>query len=181
MEAAALPFSNIVYEGVPLADCSTLVRGDVLCSMVRRLDEGWLNSSAAFADAIAGEDCKGRLRGQNMASYDWLRDGKRVACKSAQLGWKAGTERWALLYCSIKLDACDELLLTVYTPEGMHLFRHDGRAGLSTNGKATAATGKNIVFVGPVHEPDWRKSLGEILKKMEAKGCTRLAFVKWTR
>ena len=42
-------------------------------------------------------------------------------------------------------------------------------------GKRTAATGKQIVFVGPSNEPDWRVALGEILDKMEAKGCRRLA------
>ena len=59
----------------------------------------------------------------------------------------------------------------------MHLFQHDGRAGLSTAGKSTAAMGKQINFYGPKHEPDWRVALGEILEKVEAKGCRRLAFV----
>ena len=61
----------------------------------------------------------------------------------------------------------------------MHLFRHDGRAGLSTNGKSTAATGKQIVFFGPSNERDWRVALREILEKVEAKGCRRLALVPW--
>ena len=76
-------------------------------------------------------------------------------------------------------SAFDELLLAAYTPEGVHLFRHDRRVGLTTNGKSTAATGKVIQFVGPKHEPDWRVALREILDKMEAKGCRRRAFVQW--
>ena len=60
-----------------------------------------------------------------------------------------------------------------------HLFRHDRRAGLSTSGKRTAATGKEINFVGPSNEPDWRVALREILEKVEAKGCRRRAFVQW--
>ena len=84
-----------------------------------------------------------------------------------------------LQFQAVKPDACDELLLAAYTPEGVHLFQHDRRAGLSTHGKSTAATGKQIVFYGPKHEPDWRVALGEILEKVKAKGCRRLALVPW--
>ena len=99
-------------------------------------------------------------------------------------GWRARARSWygmtwKLQFSTVKLDACDELLLAAYTPEGVHLFRHDGMAGLSTAGKSTAATGKQIVFVGPRNEPDWRVALREILEKMEAKGCRRRACVQW--
>ena len=114
-----------------------------------------------------------------MAAYDWQRDGRRVACKGAQLKWNGGNQRWELKFSAVKLDACDELLLAAYTPEGVHLFQHDRRAGLSTNGKSTAATGKLITFYGPRNEPDWRVALPEILEKVEAKGCRRRAFVQW--
>ena len=75
--------------------------------------------------------------------------------------------------------AFDELLLAVYTPEGVHLFRHDGRSGVTTSGVSTAATGKSIQFVGPKYESDWRVALGEIRGKMQEKGCRPLAFVPW--
>ena len=102
-----------------------------------------------------------------------------MACKSAQLTWDDSRQYWVLQFRAIKPDACDELLLAAYTPEGVHLFQHDGRAGLSTNGKSTAATGKQVTFYGPKHEPDWRVALGEILEKAVAKGCRRRAFVQW--
>ena len=114
-----------------------------------------------------------------MAVYSYQRDGRRVACKSAQLKWNDSDNRWMLQFTTIKLDACDELLLAAYTPEGVHLFSHDGRAGLSTAGKRTAATGKVIKFSGPSNERDWRVALGAILEKVEAKGCRRRAFVPW--
>ena len=114
-----------------------------------------------------------------MAAYDWQRDGRRVACKSAQLKWNDDSERWMLLFQAVKPEACDELLLAAYTPEGVHLFQHHGRAGLGTAGKSTAATGKQIFFVGPKHERDWHAALPEILGKMEAKGCRPRAFVPW--
>ena len=114
-----------------------------------------------------------------MAAYSYQRDGRRVACKSAQLTWDDSNQRWKLQFRAIKPEACDELLLAAYTPEGVHLFQHDGRAGLSTNGKSTATTGKLIQFYGPSNEPDWRVALPEILEKVKAKGCRRLALVPW--
>ena len=171
---------------MPLAECGGAARGDVLGAVVRRLDAGWVHPGAAFEDAVAGENVNVKRRGQNMAAYDWRRDGRRVACKGAQLKWNAHDERWMLQFQNVKLAApgeaeaaFDELQLAAYTPEGVHLFRHDLRAGVSTVGKATAATGRQIAFVGPQHEASWHVALAAILEKMEAKGCRRLAFVPW--
>ena len=166
------------FAGAPLASHDAVTRGKVLTGYARRCDADE-HPGAVIEDAVAGEDVDGKKRG-HQAAYSYQRDGRRVACKSAQLKWAAGSDnRWMLQFTAIKLDACDELLLAAYTPEGVHLFRHDRRAGLSTNGKSTAATGKEITFYGPKHEPDWRVALREILEKVVAKGCRRLAFVPW--
>jgi len=181
-----LPLSASAFEGVPLVDCSGTLRGGVLSRLVRRLDEGWLHADATFEEAVAGEDVDGKRRGQNSAAYDWQRDGRRVACKSAGLRWNRGNECWMLQFSAVKLAtaggrdaAFDELLLAAYTPEGVHLLRHDGLVGVGTSGVSTAATGKSITFIGPSHEPDWRVALGEIRDKMQDKGCRPLAFVPW--
>ena len=166
------------FAGAPLASHDAVTRGKVLTGYARRCDADE-HPGAVIEDAVAGERVDGRRRAQNMAAYDWQRDGRRVACKSAQLIWNDSNQYWVLLFRDVKLDACDELLLAAYTPEGVHLFQHDGRAGLSTNGKSTAATGKQVKFYGPKHEPDWRAALPVVLEKMEAKGCTRLACVPW--
>jgi len=167
-ELACRTVTASTFVGVPLALHSPVSRAKVLTDFARRCD-AYRHPDAALKDAVAGQDLNGRRRGQHMASYDWLRDGKRVACKSAQLAWKARDNLWALHFRGVKLDAYDELLLAAYTPTGVHLFRHDGRAGLSTNGKATEATGKNIVFLGPRHELDWCISLAAILDKLNAR------------
>ena len=65
------------------------------------------------------------------------------------------------------------------TPEGVHIFRHDLQAGVSTNGKANAAGGYKIRFYGRRQQTDWRVSLEAILDKMERSGCTRLALVEF--
>ena len=65
------------------------------------------------------------------------------------------------------------------TPEGVHIFRHDLRAGVSTSGRANAAGGYKIRFYGLRQQMDWRISLEAILSKMEGAGCMRLAVVEF--
>ena len=180
-----LPMSASVFEGVPLTDCGAKARGDVLGRLVRRLDEGWLHKGAIFEEPVAGRSVDGKRRAHNQVQYGWQRDGRRVACKSAGLVWSR-TNGWQLGYTNVKLpvvgerdSAFDELLLAAYTPEGVHVHRHDLRSGLSTCGKSTAAAGQQIKFYGPKYESNWHISLGEILAKMEDKGCKPLAFVPW--
>ena len=173
------------FEGAPLSTHDSKTRGAVLTAFARRCDEE-LHPGVVFEEAVAGTRVDGKRRGQDKAVYDWQRDGRRVACKSAGLKWNRDKEYWTLQFRNVKLAtagerdaAFDELLLAAYTPEGVHVFRHDLRAGVSTTGKSMAATGKEVNFYGPSHEPDWRVALGEILGKVEAKGCRPLAFVPW--
>ena len=155
------------FAGAPLSVLDGATRGRVLTDFARRCDAD-LHPGAKIEDAVAGE-CASKVasgerkrRAQHMAEYDWQRDGKRVACKSAQLTWDGGMRFWKLLFSKVKLEtserpaAFDELLLAAYTPEGVHLFRHDGRAGVSTHGENTHATGQRIQFVGRKGETDWR-------------------------
>ena len=133
---------------------------------------------------MAGVTAGGARRAVHQAEYGWRRDGRRVACKSAQLIWDVGGERWRLLFANIKRDAFDELLLAAYTPEGVYLFRHDERraaAASTAAGRAAppARGSKQIAFAGPREQADWRHALDSMLTKMEAKGWRRLAFVPW--
>ena len=173
------------FAGAPLASHAAATRGKVLTEFAHCC-EPELHPGAVLEETVAGERVDVTRRGPNSAAYDWQRDGRRVACESAQLVWKSDAERWKLLFDNVRLAtvggsdaAFDELLLAAYTPEGVHLFRHDLRAGVGTAGVSTAATGKEITFAGPMHEPDWRVALDEILGKMKARGCRRLALVPW--
>ena len=181
-----MPMSASAYEGVPLIDCGAKARSDVLSRLVRRLDEGWLHDGATFAEPVAGQSVDGRRRAPNQVGYQWQRDGRRVACKSAALNWAPREQRWELRFFNVKLSvvggrdaAFDELLLVAYTPRGVHVLRHDLKAGVSTNGKKTAVLGQQIAFYGPKYEMDWPVALGEILGKMEERGCKPLACVPW--
>ena len=171
------------YAGVPLAEDAGLPRARVLTALTRQLDAE-MHPGAVIEDAEAGTCVDGSRRGQNQAPYDWQRDGRRVTCKSAQLIWDASKRYWKLQFKNVKLGfegeepAFDELLLVAYTPRGLYVHRHGGRLGVSTSGKATAATGSQIAVYGPVDEPEWSAALDDaVLPKLEEGGCKRLAFV----
>ena len=107
-----------------------------------------------------------------------------MACKSAQLVREASGRYWKLPFIRVKLGgegteaAFDELLLAAYTPRGIYLHRHDGRLGVTTSGKATAATGSRINVCGSYDEADWASALDEaVLPKLDKRGCDCLAFI----
>ena len=152
-------------------------------SAIRELDQK-MHPDATFADAIAGERVDGSRRAQSQATYDWQRDGVRVACKSGGMGWDDSNERWRFLFQKLKPAGAggsyDELLLAAYTPKGLYVYRHDGRLSLTKAGISTAATGKMIQIYGPSNEPSWQSALdGTILPKLDA-NCERVAQIEWS-
>ena len=112
------------FANLPLAEMPGAPRGRLLTTLAREVDAA-LHPGALFEEAEAGRDVNGKRRGQNMAPYDWQRDGQRVACKSSQLVWDTSRRRWKLQFKNVKLGgegteaAFDELLLAAYTPRGI--------------------------------------------------------------
>ncbi|CAE8613489.1 unnamed protein product [Polarella glacialis] len=167
------------YKGLPLADFSGQVRGTILKSFARQQDQK-LNPGVEFQDAMAGLCVNGVQRGQSMAKYDWLRDGVRVKFKSSQLAWE--TDHWRVQFACVKINRenpdlpyFDDLLLAVYAPLGIFLYRHDLKLGLSTDGIRTDIYGCKIQVNGPCRAP-WPEALDVILEKMDGSGCTCLGF-----
>merc|ERR1712039_346967 len=118
------------YKGVPLMEKSPAARGLILQSLVRVVD-GLVHMNAHIVDATAGRCINGRARGARRAEYDWIRDGSRIECKSAQLSFDAKKRHWLFGFLNIKLGPCDtsaqstfdELLLALYTPRGVYIYR----------------------------------------------------------
>ena len=174
-------FTQKTYLGVPLADEDVVTRGRVLTTLAKALD------AERHPDAVLEEAGADERRGRSSVPYDWRRDGLRVACKSTQLMWLAGHRYryWKLQFTDVKLGggqgheaAFDELLLAVYTPVGIYLYLHDGRLGVSSNGRSTAAAGRSLQVYGPAGEEDWEVALRDsLLPKFDESGCERLAFV----
>ncbi|CAE8613490.1 unnamed protein product [Polarella glacialis] len=168
------------YKGLPLADFSEAVRGTIFKSFARQQDQK-LNPGAAIQDANAGLCVNGRQRSRGMAEYNWLRDGVRVQFKSSQIQWNL--DHWRVRFANVKLNRehpalslFDELLVALYTPRGIYMYRHDLTLGVSTNGIMTNITGSDIVVSGPRGVTSWSGALDVILQKMDGSGCTCLGF-----
>ncbi|CAE8587410.1 unnamed protein product [Polarella glacialis] len=150
----------------------------ILESFVRQQDQK-LNPGADFQVANAGLCVNGQQRSRGMAEYDWLRDGVRVQLKSSQLGWDR--DCWCVKFYTVKLNwenpdlpCFDDLLLALYTPRGIYMYRHDLTLGVSTCGIMTNITGSQIVVSGPRGVNSWSEALDVILQKLDGSGCTRL-------
>lgn len=171
-------------------------RGALLTAMVREVD-GWLHAPAAIDDPLPGVRVDGRRRGAHQAAYSWRRDAVRVACKSAQFKWDRSNRCWELRFSNVKLGYTgsrprgsalaaprefDELLLAVYTPRALYIYRHDLLLGVTPAGKRTAVHGHDIKLCGPRGQTEWARALDDaVLPKLDASGCTRLAVVEWPR
>ena len=183
------------YCGVPLADCSAAVRASVLSSLVRAVDTS-LHPNASVDDPVPGIRVDGRRRGMHQAAYSWRRDASRVACKGAQLKWDKSNRMWELRFSNIKLGYAgsrpkngaavarprdfDELLLALYTPRGVLVYRHDLLLGVTPAGKRTASSGHVIKLCGPRGQEDWERALQEtLLPALDRSGCECVAEVRW--
>eukprot|EP00933_Yihiella_yeosuensis_P027355 TRINITY_DN21239_c0_g1_i1.p1 TRINITY_DN21239_c0_g1~~TRINITY_DN21239_c0_g1_i1.p1 ORF type:complete len:401 (-),score=32.88 TRINITY_DN21239_c0_g1_i1:33-1235(-) len=163
-----------VYNRVPLASLSNSARGHRIEELVFEVDK-ILHPEAAF------KRCEYR------ASFDWLKGDIRVECKHGKLFWDKSNQTWICNFTRIKQafpgirsKSCfDELLLALYSPCGVHLFKHNGTFAITKVGSKTSVSGMNVRVYGPSKQQDVRIALGAILQKLEAGGCTALAFISW--
>lgn len=175
-----------VFEQCPLSDLSPATRALRIQELVRCVD-AVLKPHVPITSAIAGL-CRSSLRrrGSHQAEYDWCRGGVRVECKSARLRYEPVGRRWGAHFNNIKFSRSpefvsqfDELLLGLYTPQGIYIYRHDSEFGLASQGIATAGLGYTIQVYGPTGVMDWKCALDSILHKFDGSGCQRIAFVQW--
>lgn len=168
------------YSRTPLAEGSTAMRGLRIEAVARRVDK-MLNPGARADEGneqVWGHDS---TKGGPARRCDWIRDGQRIECKSAQLSWDGRS--WKFAFQHVKLggvieSSFDELLLGLYTPAGLYIYKHDLKLGVSSAGLRTATYGCVIKLAGPHAESDWQKSLAAILEKLDG-CCDRLALIEW--
>ena len=171
-------FGRQFYHRKPFSSMSPPLRGLRLQRVVLEIDK-FLHSRSFFEHFCSEHTCSGSMRGQHNASVDWIRDGKRVEVKSAQLSFNKSCQKWLCEFSSIKHDRFDELLLAIYSPRGLDVFKHDGVFALSTRGIATETSGKCIYVGAPSGELDPICALQFIEAKLEANNCPRIARIFW--
>lgn len=174
------------YNQVPLSNQSGTARGLAIQQIVRVVDQ-IIHPVANIHDAVGSVDVNGRSLNAYNAAYDWLRDGSRVECKSAQLHWDKSRHSWSARFHNVKLgvngqqdeQAFDELILALHTPRGIFIHRHDLSFGVASNGVNTVTHGYSINVSGPSNEHDWSVALDAILGKFKITGCELLAVILW--
>ena len=177
--------SAAIYEGVPLNQRGSNSRGALLSRLVRAIDMEELHPHAAFEDAPTSFS-KWEVESR------WRRDGKRVVCRASKLHFEKDVGRWRLSFHGVNVgekwsggndddESGVELLLAIYCPNGVYVYKHDLQTGLSRTGKAQSVKGSTIKLQGRRGTLDWREALEEeMLPRLDqSAGCERLAFVEW--
>ena len=99
-----------------------------------------------------------------------------------------GSRRWKCSFSNIKCASCgvrdhdlfDELWLAIYSPLGIHIFRHPGgQVRFSLTGLQEQGFGQQMQVYSSQNVLDVREALNNILKKMEEWDCQPLATILW--
>eukprot|EP00933_Yihiella_yeosuensis_P043411 TRINITY_DN38198_c0_g1_i1.p1 TRINITY_DN38198_c0_g1~~TRINITY_DN38198_c0_g1_i1.p1 ORF type:complete len:401 (-),score=42.31 TRINITY_DN38198_c0_g1_i1:196-1398(-) len=169
------------FKEIPLRDMSGTQRGLIIQDLVQSID-GVLNPNATIDQPKPGRSCSGRLRPAQCRAYDWLRDGLKVECKSGMLIFVRSARQWKVQFQSVKFSQCvfDDLLLALYTPRGIYVYRHDLSFGLGATGLQDKIEGSQIQVYAARGELSWSAALDQILDKFDSSGCQRLALIHWT-
>ena len=172
--------SSEAFRGLPLGDADGNRRSTVLTALVRAIDAQRHPAALFEQPARGGTRVDGRARSVRQAAYNWRRDGQRVACKSATLTFDQATDRWLCNFQKIKLipddgaeggvegatAAFDELLLALYTPRGLHVYRYKAEAHV-LKGLRSSSTVTALKSYGAKGERSWAVALDEsILPKV---------------
>ena len=146
--------------------------------LVRSVDI-MINLLRQISDAKTGKCVNGKLRTHHQSAYDWQRDGSRVECKSSRLSWQKTRQRWQFQFDRVKFGQFDDLLLALYTPSGVHIYRHNHSFGVASAGLSTSTSGHQILVGAPKGEMEWQEALQCIFQKLLNSGCKYIASVMW--
>ena len=171
-------YASKFFRGKPFSSMSPQLRGNRIEQLVLRIDQT-LHPAGRFSLLCGELTVSGGKRGQNSASADWIRDAKRIEVKHGKLSFCKLHQTWQCTFYHIKEDCFDELLLAVYSPKGLDVFKHDGAFGMTTDGGRTEISGKRVQIHAPVGELDPLIALQCIIAKLVGNNCQHIASVVW--
>ena len=182
----ASAFSNILedagetaaaYSGHPLAQLDPSRRGQVLQDVVQSVLRRCYRGEVAMPQPRL--NARGNACGSHQAEYDFSLDGRRIECKSAQLFWCRGNDRWQAQFRHIKLhqNQFDDLYLALFTPSHLLIIQHDLYTLVHSQGKLDAERGSGIRVSGPQHERSWSVAACRISERLlnPASNCRLVA------
>ena len=166
------------FSGKPFSSMSPKLRGSLIEQLVLRIDQ-MLHPSNSFFVPCDELTVSGGQRGRHRASVDWIRDGKRIEVKHSKLSFSTSRQHWRCNFYDIKQDCFDELLLAIYSPKGLDVFKHDGAFGLAKTGRRTGIRGKELRILAPCGELDPLIALQCIIAKLIGNNCQHTASIVW--
>ena len=166
-------YTHQFYHEVPLASMNPQLRGLRVQRMVMELDR-LIHANSTFAEPGREYTIDGQRRGKHRASYDYIRDGKRIEVKHSQLSFVENRRHWYCTFSSVKSTCFDELLLVIYSPRGLDIFKHDGSYALQMAGAS-----QQIRLDASTRALDWPSALQAIEAKLESNCCPRIAQILW--
>ena len=171
-------YADQFFIGKPFSSMSPKLRGDRIEKLVLRIDQV-LHPACRFSVPCDELTPSGRKRGKRSASVDWIRDRKRIEAKHGKLSFCTSRQYWTCTFYNIKEDCFDELLLAVYSPKGLDVFKHHGAFGMTTDGGRTEICGKRVRIHAPVGELDPLIALQCIIAKLVGNNCQHIASIVW--
>ena len=171
------------HAGRALSLLSESRRGTILQKFCR-YKLSTLHPDSKFEEPAVGSRCDGRRRSANQSEWDFTMDGRRIECKSGQMSWDRHLKCWRVCFHRIKFPlpgvrdcaSFDDLYLTIFSPDSLHIIKHDFRMGVSTSGKRTESSGHCIYVNAPKDEECWCSARSQILRKLLT-SCTLVAHV----
>ncbi len=158
----------------PLASMSPQLRGLRVQKIVMEVDR-LIHANSTFAEPGLEYAIDGKRRRKHRASYDWIRDGKRIEVKHSQLSFGKRDCNWWCSFQKVKRACFDELLLVIYSPRGLDIFKHDGSYALSKRHPSM----EKIDLRAGTRALDWLSALQTMEAKLESNGCPRIAQILW--
>lgn len=117
--------TELAFKNLPLSISS--LRGILIEQYIKEKMRG---QSSAQSKCVNGRNC-----GSNSAPYDFRCEELRYEVKSSQLQYDEFSKKWNVTFKGIKTQNHDILYLACYTPFGIYVYEHDGKAYVSSHGK----------------------------------------------
>ena len=171
--------------GHELSLLSAQRRGKILEQFCKK-ELARLNPCGKFEEPSEGTRCDGTRRSLYHSEYDFTMDGRKIECKSAQMSWDKASKSWRALFQRVKLPwpsfrnqaPFDDLYLTLFSPDSLHIIKHDQRTGVSTAGKQTGSSGHRIFVGAAAGQECWQSARSQILGKLlAAEHCELVAHI----
>lgn len=149
------------YCGRPFASMSPQLRGFRIERLLREVDQ------LLHPEMIWSRPSSDLQHHSHMA--DWIRGETRVEAKSSQLSLSSA-KKWYCEFHGVKPGSFDELLLAIYSPIGIDIFRRDGETQQESVHFRVSASGGEL---NPL------RALHQIEEKLTERNCRKVARIPW--